>query len=203
MQIAQIRQHYRRLRRELDADQQQSNAHRIAVLIDRFVGLRRDLRISAYLAFQGEISLKPWIDTNRQRQRIYLPKLYETTAPRLRFAPLNDDTRWARDRFGILEPRVHWGKTLAAHRLDMMLVPLVAFDRAGHRLGMGGGYYDRSIGFRRSRTKWTRPLLVGVAHSLQEHDGLPQMPWDAPLDAIITEREIIWPGLANPNLLEE
>ena len=75
--------------------------------------------------------------------------------------------------------------------MDVILLPLVAFDRKGYRLGMGGGYYDRSLAFRRSRQQWRRPRLIGVAHSCQQHPGLPQQHWDVPLDCIITESEII------------
>ena len=194
MDIPELRQHFRRLRRQLGDTEQQHHATLISDRIDRMLAFKAGLRISAYLAFQGEISLSPWIERNQHRHRVFLPRLYETIEPRLRFAPLTDDTRWMKNRFGILEPRGHWGATLAAQRLDIMLVPLVAFDRQGNRLGMGGGYYDRSIGFRRQRRRWRRPLLIGVAHALQEHAGLPCQPWDAQLDCIITERETIVPG---------
>jgi len=74
-------------------------------------------------------------------------------------------------------------------------MPLVAFDRQGYRLGMGGGYYDRSLAFRCSRRQWLKPTLVGVAHSCQEHPSLPHEYWDVPLAYIITEQEIITPSL--------
>jgi 5-formyltetrahydrofolate cyclo-ligase len=193
MDIPQLRQHFRRLRRELGHDEQQAHARLVSAQVERYLGFRSGLKISAYIAFQGEISLAPWIEGNRHRHCIHLPRLYEPIEPRLRFAPLKDDTRWMRNRFGIPEPEAHWGKTIAAQHLDIMLVPLVAFDRQGHRLGMGGGYYDRSMGFRGQRKHWRKPLLVGVAHSQQEHSALPQQPWDAALDVIITEREIIRP----------
>lgn len=71
----------------------------------------------------------------------------------------------------------------------MIFLPLVAFDRTGTRLGMGGGYYDRSLA-RQSTTK-TRPLRVGLAHSIQEVTQLERQAWDIPLDLIATERELI------------
>jgi 5-formyltetrahydrofolate cyclo-ligase len=117
--------------------------------------------------------------------------LYEPIEPRLRFAPLTRSTSWKRNRFGITEPDMKWKDTLHARQLDVVLMPLVAFDRNGHRLGMGGGYYDRTLSFRRSRKHWLKPLLIGVAHSIQEHSGLPTNPWDIPVDAIITESDIL------------
>ncbi len=186
----QIRQHYRRIRRELDSGQQQRNAVAVSCLIQQVLGFSHDRRIAAYLATQGELSLNPWIAGNT-RQQIYLPKLYEPIAPRLRFAQLTGNTRWKRNRFDIVEPDEHWGDTLSARQLDIVLMPLVAFDRQGRRMGMGGGYYDRSLAFRNLRRSWRRPLLIGVAHGCQEHPQLPENPWDVRLDMIITEREII------------
>jgi len=193
MSIQKIRQTCRRKRRQLNPQQQAEHALLLQQGLQHFIGFRHSLKISAYIATQGEISLNPWIASAR-RQRIYTPKLYEPLEPRLRFAPINAQTRWGRNRFNILEPVGHWGQTLSAQQLDIILTPLVAFDRQGYRLGMGGGYYDRSLAFRRTRKHWQRPLLVGVAHSCQEYPALPHQPWDVPLDVIITEQEIIYPA---------
>ena len=130
-------------------------------------------RIAAYLATGGEISLGPWISRQRQH-RIYLPKLYEPLEPRLRFAELTAATQWMQNRFSITEPAGHWGNTRHPRELDIILMPLVAFDGDGNRMGMGGGYYDRSLAFRRGRQSWRKPRLIGVAHSLQEHAALPK-----------------------------
>ncbi len=188
-----LRKHYRRLRAALPIEQQRDNSLKIARLIDTHLGRLKTRRIAAYLAHGGEISLDAWIGTNT-RHRIYLPKLYEPIEPRLRFAPFDRNTRWIKNRFGIVEPAAHWGQTLHARHLDILLMPLVAFDRYGNRLGMGGGYYDRSVGFRLNRRNLTRPRLIGIAHSVQECKQLPTAPWDVPLDPVITERDIIVPG---------
>ncbi|MBC8509947.1 MAG: 5-formyltetrahydrofolate cyclo-ligase [Chloroflexi bacterium] len=185
-----IRQQYRQARRSLSVTEQTQHAIRLQNNIDTFLRFSHPIRIAAYLATQGEISLDRWISAN-PKQRIYLPKLYEVIAPKLRFAELTSGTRWTHNRFNIIEPDCHWGDTLSAQRMDVILLPLVAFDRKGYRLGMGGGYYDRSLAFRRSRQQWRRPRLIGVAHSCQQHPGLPQQHWDVPLDCIITESEII------------
>jgi len=148
------------------------------------------LKIAAYIATQGEISLKPWIAENKHHQ-IFLPKLYEVNAPELRFAELTKDTQWEKNRFNILEPEASWENTLLPQQLDIVLIPLVAFDREGHRLGMGGGYYDRSFAFRLTQKNNSQPKLIGVAHSCQEYPQLSQQSWDVPLDSIITEKEVI------------
>jgi 5-formyltetrahydrofolate cyclo-ligase len=189
----QIRQHYRRLRANLSIQEQQLNASRLAHNISTFLGKFKSLKIAAYLATQGEISVTPWIE-QQSRHHIYLPKLYEPVSPNLRFAAMNSQTRWMKNRFKIVEPKAHWGETLHARRLDVILMPLVAFDRSGTRMGMGGGYYDRSLAFRRYRKYWTQPVLIGVAHSLQESPQLIRNQWDVSLDFIITEKEIIYPS---------
>lgn len=187
---AELRRHFRELRQSLDAETQADHAQRLKRRIERLLRLASPRDIAGYLACKGEISLDPWLQ-DPGRHRPWLPLLHETHEPKLRFAPLAGTRRWKLNRFGILEPDRHWGDTRDARALDWVLLPLLAFDRRGNRLGMGGGFYDRSLAFRRSRRHWRRPRLIGVAHAIQEHPGLPRQPWDVPLDAILTERELI------------
>ncbi len=193
MSAAKIRQQFRQIRRNLPVTEQTQHALLLQQHLHDFLAFKHALNIGAYIAIRGEISLNPWIASAR-RHSIFVPKLYEPLEPRLRFAALNRHTRWGKNRFGILEPVGHWGQTLHPRRLDMILIPLVAFDRQGYRLGMGGGYYDRSLAFRSTRRHWKKPLLVGVAHSCQQHPNLPHQPWDVPLDLIITERGMLQPS---------
>jgi 5-formyltetrahydrofolate cyclo-ligase len=82
-------------------------------------------------------------------------------------------------------------------RLDLLLVPLVGFDADCNRLGMGGGFYDRTLAYLTRRTHWRRPRLVGIAHECQRVERLETGPWDVPLDAVATERRLYWrPGSA-------
>jgi len=192
MTVNSIRQHYRKTRQALSSTELNQHALLLKHNIDLYLGLIRPQKIAAYLAVQSEISLNPWIAGNHQH-RIFLPKLYEVSDIKLRFAQLCERTRWTHNRFKIAEPDCGWDETLEANQLDIILMPLVAFDRNGNRLGMGGGYYDRSLAFRRSRMHWLKPRLIGVAHSCQEHPQLPRQDWDVPLDGIITEKEIIYP----------
>ena len=190
MQPAQIRQQYRQLRVSLSQHEQQRHAALLSDNIERYIGFSHKHKIAGYLAGRGEISLNPWMTRSVNRE-IYLPMLYEPIEPRLRFARLDQSTRWKSNRFHIIEPDTPWKNTLHARQLDIVLLPLVAFDAQGNRMGMGGGFYDRTLAFRRSREHWIKPQLIGVAHSCQQHPGLPRQPWDVPLDAIITERDII------------
>ena len=82
----------------------------------------------------------------------------------------------------------------AAARPDVLIVPLLAFDRAGMRLGYGGGHYDRTLAaLRTSAPEGARPLAIGAAFSGQEVDALPRLPTDQRLDWIVTDRETIRP----------
>ena len=94
------------------------------------------------------------------------------------------------NRFGIAEPKVALGKATLSWGLDVVLMPLVAFDLQGNRLGMGKGYYDRTLKYLRHRRHWCKPRLIGVAYEFQKVDKLPFQPWDVPLDGVVTEQQL-------------
>lgn len=147
--------------------------------------LARARRIACYLPANGEVDCRLIIDTAWRRGRqVLLPVL---RGRRLRFAPWQPGTPMRRNRFGIAEPRVARGSEVDGRSLDVVVMPLVAFDDEGNRLGMGGGYYDRSFAFRLHRRLWRKPLLIGIAWQFQQVDALDAQSWDVPLDAIVTE----------------
>ena len=94
------------------------------------------------------------------------------------------------NRFGIAEPELGKNPTAPVWTLDIILLPLVAFDRAGNRMGMGGGFYDRTLA-RLNNSAMERPLLIGLAHHCQEVEHLQAQSWDIPLDIIATDKELI------------
>jgi len=104
---------------------------------------------------------------------------------RLRFERYAPGIRLRRNRYGILEPALR-GARCGPMRLDLVVVPLTAFDARGHRLGAGGGYYDRAFAARRG----SRPRLVGYAYALQQAPALPTEPWDVRLDAVVTDKTL-------------
>jgi 5-formyltetrahydrofolate cyclo-ligase len=118
------------------------------------------------------------------RKQLYLPVL---RGPRLWFMPFGSQTRLVSNRFGILEPDTPAGARCAPQALDIVLAPLVAFDDRGRRLGMGGGYYDRTFAYLLNRQHWRRPRLIGIAYDLQRVPALVARKWDVPLDGIATE----------------
>ncbi len=119
----------------------------------------------------------------------YLPITAQRIAQPLRFARLDGHHGLTHNRYGIIEP--HSRSLLNARWIDVMILPLVGFDSQGRRLGMGGGYYDATLAYLRSRRRWRRPLLVGVAYACQELKEVPAEPWDVRLDMILTENGLI------------
>jgi len=93
------------------------------------------------------------------------------------------------NKYGIQEPSAI-DKPWPANRFDVLLIPLVAFDRSGTRIGMGAGYYDRALEALSHQIS-SKPYIVGLAHYFQEINSLDRKPWDVPLDAILTDREFI------------
>ena len=106
----------------------------------------------------------------------------------MRFGRVGRTTQMTKNRYGIAEPVD--ARALRARQLDLLLMPLVGFDDEGYRLGMGGGYYDATLAYMRHRRNWRKPRLVGVAYECQRVDVLPHDPWDMPLDAVLTERQM-------------
>jgi len=162
----------------------------IAAALEQLPEFLIDARIAGYWAIGGELPLN--IATARlasRRQQYHLPVLVPQR--RLRFAPWQLGIELQPNRFGIPEPRCSDADLLEPQALDLVLVPLLGFDRRGHRLGSGGGYYDRTFSFLQAATRPTQPLLVGIGYSFAEQPGLPDQAWDVKMDFVATERELI------------
>jgi len=144
--------------------------------------------VAGYWAVDGEIALHAWQLQLPPAVRYCLPVLHEDGC--LRFAPFSPVTTLKSNRFGIPEPDVPSTELLPAQAMALVVVPLVGFDNTGHRLGMGGGWYDRSFAFRQTRP--APPYLVGAGFAEQQvQAGLPREPWDVRLDAICCEQGVI------------
>jgi 5-formyltetrahydrofolate cyclo-ligase len=143
-------------------------------------------RIAAYLATDGEMDPYPLIECLWSLGKtIYLPVLTPFARDRLWFARYEPDARLITNRYGIPEPQQR--ELIKPGLLDLVLAPLVAFDHAGHRIGMGGGFYDRSFAFLLERRLWRKPALLGIAYAFQRQPEITPDSWDVPLVAIATE----------------
>jgi len=143
--------------------------------------------VAGYWATRGEVPL------HIVQMRVQTPKVWCLPIIQhdktLKFAPWRSGDDLVSNQYGIPEPDISSTSALDASDLSIILLPLLAYTRTGTRLGMGGGYYDRSLSFR--GTQSAPPLLIGVAYSGQEAEDLPAEDWDVKLDMLINEREVL------------
>lgn len=173
-------------RQSLDSAQRERLDLLLCGQVMRFVEGRPGDKLAAFHAFGGEPELEPVLAAlDAAGYQIHLPILLDR---QLLFRRWTRGARLTNNRYGIPEPLD--GAPCLAEDLDCVLMPLVAFSVSGGRLGMGGGYYDRTFAFRRDPQAGTLPQLVGVAYCLQQVDSLPVEPWDVPLDAVITDQGV-------------
>jgi 5-formyltetrahydrofolate cyclo-ligase len=179
-----LRQRNRKLRAQLSKDALELAASQLFDRISVLPEFINANKIATYSAVNGEISLNPIIDLALEMgKQIYLPNL---DLKSLRFSPYFHDQKMRINRFKLPEPDVTDDEMLAPEAMDLVLAPLVVFDPQRNRIGMGGGYYDRSFEFRKQAGRDV-PSLIGVAHELQKVDQLVPEDWDVRLDMVVTD----------------
>jgi 5-formyltetrahydrofolate cyclo-ligase len=182
-----LRRELRQRRRAIPAPERIAAADALAQRLLSLPFVPANGYVAGYWAMDGEIALHSW-QIRLPRELVYcLPVLHEDT--RLRFAPWRPGDPLVTNRFGIPEPDVASSSALEPEAMSMIVVPLVGFDERGNRLGMGGGWYDRTLAFRRAQP--TPPWLIGVGFSAQRIETLAQESWDVPVDALCTERDTL------------
>lgn len=182
-----IRKHVRNLRREISDQQQQLAAMQATNHALNFAPVQQAKNIALFLSVDGEINTRPLIAKLWQRkQQVYLPVLHPFSTGQLLFLRYDEHTELKVNRLGIAEPPLDIRNLLPLSELDVLIVPLVAFDATGQRLGMGGGFYDRTL------QNWQQHnfMPIGLAHDCQQVDTLPVERWDIPLPALITPSKI-------------
>jgi 5-formyltetrahydrofolate cyclo-ligase len=190
------RRRLRALRLGLSPDERTSAEQAIASAIRRMNLLRRGNRVAVYLPMPGEVGAASLLASAwRAGCHVYVPRITDRRRGRMVFVPLRTDSRFRPNVFGIAEPVAPPGTRVRPLDLDVVLMPVVGFDRRGNRLGMGAGYYDRALRHRHDGSRsWRRPRLVGLAFACQEVADIVPSHWDVALDLVVTEREVIVPG---------
>ncbi len=184
-----LRRELRARRRALTAAERIAAAEALADRLRALPFLPAEGYAAGYWAMDGEIGLHAW--------QVRLPAGLVYCLPVLRgddtlgFAPWRAGDPLVTNRFGIPEPDIDPASSLDPAAMSLVVMPLVGFDGHGHRLGMGGGWYDRSFAFR--RTASAPPWLVGAGFATQQVQALDAQDWDVPVDAICTERETLLP----------
>lgn len=185
-----LRKNIRNKRRALSDSEREHAAFLLCERIAASRTFQQSKHIAFYLANDGEMDVSLLIKHAwQQGKECYLPVLAKPNTQRLWFIPYTPTTKLKNNRFGIPEPlhshKTRLQKTLS---LDLILMPLVAFDLEGNRVGMGGGFYDRSLAFLKQRKYWFKPNLLGIAYEFQKQDPLETNKWDIPMQAIATEK---------------
>lgn len=186
-----LRLELRARRRALNPTQQtQASLHLLRQLM-QLPQFMRARNVALYMANDGEINPEPIIQQLwKMDKHSYLPVLRPGKSRELWFVEYTADALLTKNRFGIPEPDFRSQHRMSAQLLDVVLMPLVGFDRTGARLGMGGGFYDATFAFKQKKLEG-KPALIGLAHACQQVDSLATDAWDIPLFAIATDKEII------------
>ena len=181
-QRQQIRSQIRKTRANLTVFQQQLAEQSITQQALALIEQRQAQNIALYFSFDGEISTSSLINALWvQHKNLYLPVLHPFAKGHLLFLRYSPDTPMVKNQFGIWEPKLNVQNVLPLNELDILFTPLVAFDKQGNRLGMGGGFYDRTL------QNWQQKsfIPVGLAHQCQQLEQLPIKHWDVPLFDIL------------------
>ncbi len=185
-----LRKHLRSERNALPTDQQTNASDTIASQLKHSFWLNQliakkavnTIHVALYLSNDGEISPQVFCEYLWDLGiKVYLPIVHGET---LLFGLYTKESQWMENRFGIAEPID--ATPLTQDKLDLVCLPLVGFDNKGGRLGMGGGFYDKTF-----ENKSTKTALIGLAHDIQEVPQLPIESWDVPLDGIVTPSQCI------------
>jgi len=181
-----LRHTLRQARRAIPPQQRIAAAERLADVLAALPFAPRSGHVAGYWAVDGEIALHVWQLRLPPEVHYCLPVLH--ASGRLRFARFSPGAALRSNRFGIPEPDVVDSELLPAEAMALVVLPLLGFDLSGHRLGMGGGWYDRSFAFR--QTQPPPPYLVGAGFAAQQvQAGLCAQPWDVRLDAVCCETQ--------------
>ncbi|MGA7178859.1 MAG: 5-formyltetrahydrofolate cyclo-ligase [Thiobacillaceae bacterium] len=181
-----LRRHYRNARSKLSDHVRHHAEHQALRHAIRSGLLLKGKRWGVYLPFGSEFDVLALANQILwMRKQVFVPILPSRPAKPLRFVRLGKNQRLAQNRHNISEPLSQ--QRVGARQLDVLLVPLVAYDSRGVRLGMGGGYYDATLAYFKIRSFLHKPKLIGVAYACQQAPELPAEPWDVQLDGVLTE----------------
>ncbi|MDX2345583.1 MAG: 5-formyltetrahydrofolate cyclo-ligase [Legionella sp.] len=181
-----IRQQYLTQREALTEQIKLKASRALCARIESLDVYQNASHIALYQAHGGEISLHAlWLAATAAGKKCYMPVIMPDTKT-LKFLPATTNTAHTPNQFHILEPDAPDSSAITLEQINLMLLPLVAFDKHGTRLGRGAGYYDKTLENKKPA------CLLGAAYDFQQHVLLNKDPWDIPLDAIATEKNIYW-----------
>lgn len=180
-----LRNTIKQIRSKTSEPYHRSVSEKICLKIQKLENYHKAKHLALYSAIHKEIDLNLlWHKASEEGKSCYFPALTKDFS--LHFLPANADTPFRLNPYGILEPDVDSEKAIPLNELDLILMPLVAFDFRCSRLGMGAGYYDRTL-----KTE-IKASLLGVGYQFQRVDFIDPQPWDVPMDGVITQNATYW-----------
>ncbi|MFY8326495.1 5-formyltetrahydrofolate cyclo-ligase [Pseudoalteromonas sp. ZZD1] len=189
---AQIRQEIRKKRNSLSKIEQKIAAKQLKVNFIQHLKTTKSAKnshIGIYFSNDAELDTSLLIKELWSKDHtLYLPVIHPFNGTTLYFQRYEENSPMRPNRYGILEPKLNCSQICPLQDLDYLLMPLVAFDSNGNRLGMGGGFYDKTLA-RYHNENWQKPQLIGLAHQCQHVESLPVESWDVPLNLIITPQK--------------
>lgn len=186
-----LRETIRRRRRGLLPTTRAHAAQRVLGQLKSHPSFTQAKTIALYLAQQGELDPAPIARLAQQLDKqVLLPVL--RPAQRLGFMPYQANlTRLSENQYGIAEPVWRAARAVPPGAIDLVLMPLVAWDNKGNRLGMGGGYYDRTFSSQRNKPRLQQPVLLGLAYDFQRVSALQAEKWDVPMAGVVTPKGVV------------
>jgi 5-formyltetrahydrofolate cyclo-ligase len=178
----------RKRRRSLSPADRRLAAKHFQTIAQRSRLFRPGMHIALYIPYGSEADCTPLIQlAHRRHCELYVPRIRSYRDSDMHFVAYRSDLSFQRNKHGIDEPRGRSAPLLPINRLDLVVLPVVAVDQRGYRLGSGAGFYDRALQHLRGDRRWRKPKLIALAYDLQRIDHLEAHPWDVPVDAILTE----------------
>ncbi|WP_286271781.1 5-formyltetrahydrofolate cyclo-ligase [Thalassotalea hakodatensis] len=178
-----IRQQIRHTRQMLSSESQTEASLSLVHQLKHIAIIAKAKSVAIYHANDGELNTTPFIHWCWQQNiQTYLPVLHPFNKGQLLFLHYRATSAMNKNKYGILEPQLDVRHVCPVRKLDIIFTPLVAFDETGARLGMGGGYYDRTL----ASLVTTPPVIMGLAHDCQKISAIPIEAWDVPLPHIVT-----------------
>lgn len=190
-ELEQLRQQIITARQALTSEQCSNATNKISIQLFALNIFQQSKKIACYLNFRNEVGTETIIKKIWELKKLcYLPII--TKDKSLLYSAYNEMTPLVENQYSLLEPKLE-NNIIDTSLLDLVIVPLVAFDKKCTRIGWGQGHYDRCFNFLQTSSRPNKPYLVGIAYELQKKNHLKRESWDIPLDAVITESTIYYP----------
>lgn len=179
----QLRKQYKQIRAQLTTEQVQQNSNRIAAHLFNTPFWKNSKTVMLYLSFQNEVLTDEIYQRGWLEGKTMLTPICSPQNGIMHMSVLSSFEQLTLNRYGIRELPAHLQQMIAPDTIDLCLIPGIAFDRYGNRLGFGSGYYDRYL----TKVNTNAPRIA-LAHSCQIFDGiLPTDQYDLPMQYMLTE----------------